>query len=231
MLHIRAVVTVKESNYGRNIGHSNHSDGQNLSADNAASSSNMWIATKVYTVSVTSVGYATFYADEPVTIPDGVTAYVATTNTNSTLTCTAIEDGIIPAENGVVLKASEGSYTFAVTSYTGSGYTNLLSGTSTDLDVTSGSVYTLANENSTLGFYKFSGTTIPAHKAYLKAETASSVKGFSIVFNDDETTGIEAVPTTTTVANGAIYNLQGQRVSTPTRGGIYIQNGRKFIAK
>ena len=30
--------------------------------------------------------------------------------------------------------------------------------------------------------------------------------------------------------NGAIYNLNGQRVSNP-RKGIYIQNGKKYIAK
>lgn len=45
------------------------------------------------------------------------------------------------------------------------------------------------------------------------------------------TSGISSVATETTVSNGAIYNLAGQRVSAPVRGQIYIQNGKKFIQK
>ena len=30
--------------------------------------------------------------------------------------------------------------------------------------------------------------------------------------------------------NAPIYNLQGMRITHPTPGQIYIQNGRKFIA-
>lgn len=42
-------------------------------------------------------------------------------------------------------------------------------------------------------------------------------------------TGIESI-TTTHPADGIIYNLSGQRVTTPTRG-IYIKNGKKYIIK
>lgn len=45
---------------------------------------------------------------------------------------------------------------------------------------------------------------------------------------EDEATAIQAV--TTEQTDGAIYNLQGQRISQPARG-LYIQNGRKYIAK
>ena len=31
------------------------------------------------------------------------------------------------------------------------------------------------------------------------------------------------------MADGRIYNLQGMAVSNPTRGGIYIRDGKKFI--
>lgn len=33
------------------------------------------------------------------------------------------------------------------------------------------------------------------------------------------------------VTDGAIYNLQGQRVKSPAKGSIYVQNGRLFICK
>jgi hypothetical protein len=29
----------------------------------------------------------------------------------------------------------------------------------------------------------------------------------------------------------AIYDLQGRKVNTPVKGGIYIQNGKKFIGR
>ena len=31
--------------------------------------------------------------------------------------------------------------------------------------------------------------------------------------------------------NGTVYNLQGVKVTAPVKGQMYIQNGRKFVAK
>jgi hypothetical protein len=44
-------------------------------------------------------------------------------------------------------------------------------------------------------------------------------------------TGIQLVTPTITDDDDAIYNLAGQRVSTPSKGNIYIKNGKKFIAR
>ena len=33
------------------------------------------------------------------------------------------------------------------------------------------------------------------------------------------------------VTNGDIYDLMGRKVTTPQKGNIYIQNGKKFIVK
>jgi hypothetical protein len=46
--------------------------------------------------------------------------------------------------------------------------------------------------------------------------------------NSPGATAIQTIQTEQT--DGAIYNLQGQRISQPARG-LYIQNGRKYIAK
>ena len=43
-------------------------------------------------------------------------------------------------------------------------------------------------------------------------------------------TGIHAIQLIKTEADGAIYNLQGQRVQNPQKG-IYIQNGKKYVMK
>lgn len=50
-------------------------------------------------------------------------------------------------------------------------------------------------------------------------------------WSDNPTTGISSVMTGAAAGNGAIYNLAGQRISAPVKGGLYIQNGKKFIQK
>ena len=82
--------------------------------------------------------------------------------------------------------------------------------------------------------------TVPAYRAYISYNSHEGAKQLSIVF-DGETTGIGGTTDDTTdgAADGAVYNLQGQRVADrlddsvrrqiPT--GVYIVNGRKVIVK
>lgn len=68
------------------------------------------------------------------------------------------------------------------------------------------------------------------------AEAPASKAALAIVFDDDlsngqGTTGISTVATETTVDSDAWYTLQGVRVETPTKGGIYIHKGRKIVVK
>lgn len=44
-------------------------------------------------------------------------------------------------------------------------------------------------------------------------------------------TAINSITTEKVVKNGVMYNIAGQRISTPVRGQIYIMNGKKYIAK
>lgn len=64
-----------------------------------------------------------------------------------------------------------------------------------------------------------------------KVKKVFGVGDLYVVLSEGTTSGISSVATETTVSNGAIYNLAGQRVSAPVRGQIYIQNGKKFIQK
>ena len=81
-------------------------------------------------------------------------------------------------------------------------------------------------------FYKgASGSKLPAFAAYF-AETPSinaPSRGFSIEVGDG-TTGIDAMERVVEEDNGPTYNLMGQQTTTP-RKGIYIKNGKKYIAK
>ena len=65
-------------------------------------------------VTITAAGYASLYSPVALTIPAEVTAYVGSV-AGSTLTLTSIDDGIIPANTGVVLKGAAGTHNFPVT--------------------------------------------------------------------------------------------------------------------
>lgn len=75
------------------------------------------------------------------------------------------------------------------------------------------------------------GATINAFHAYYQGTPASAKISF-----DGEATGINAVTTTTTSANGAVYDLSGRRVAANLGAaklakGIYVVNGKKVAVK
>ncbi|WP_455086922.1 peptidase M26 [Prevotella denticola] len=78
--------------------------------------------------------------------------------------------------------------------------------------------------------------TVPAYRAYISYNSHEGAKPLSIVF-DGETTGIYG--TTDGATDGAVYNLQGQRVADrldaaarhQLPAGVYIVNGRKVVVK
>jgi hypothetical protein len=63
-------------------------------------------------------------------------------------------------------------------------------------------------------------------KAYLPKTTEAKTLRFNF---GGETTAIDAVEVEN--ANAPIYDLSGRRVLSTVKGGIYIQNGKKFIVK
>lgn len=79
------------------------------------------------------------------------------------------------------------------------------------------------------------GIKAAKNKAYLQLETKKAVKAkaFIFKFEDDgnETTGIEDIKTPVVEKEPVYYNLSGQRISKPTKSGIYICNGRKVMIK
>ena len=61
--------------------------------------------------------------------------------------------------------------------------------------------------------------------------TEANAKMDIMVIGDDAPTGIESLTPTLSEGKGAIYNLQGQRVTSIQSGKIYIMNGKKYIAR
>lgn len=115
---------------------------------------------------------------------------------------------------------------------------NLLTGTTTEVSDLSGKlVFGRSATTGKVGFFTPSGTSpIPANRAYIETSKLSgaSVQALYLSFDGTET-GIEQIipasEETPVIANAPVYDLSGRRVGQAVRGGVYIQNGKKFILK
>ena len=67
---------------------------------------------------------------------------------------------------------------------------------------------------------------VPAFTA-LVATTGVTCWGYQT----EQTTGIESIKAATEYGKDYLFDLQGRRVATPQKKGIYIQNGKKFVVK
>ena len=199
-----------------------------------------------FVVEFTDAGYATFYDSQlNYMMPNGLEAYVVTGATTSSLSYAKIED-VIPAGCAVILKTVDGEagkYMLVSTekadAYTG---TNLLKGsdeaTTTYADAADGYLfYKLAYGHSgtrkanTLGWYWGAGGgaafDIEGHHAWLAIpQSIASARGYNLA---GDVTSINAVDMDGQL-KGDLYNLRGQRVSSPAKG-VYILNNKKVIVK
>ncbi|MBR1917274.1 MAG: hypothetical protein IJ832_05480 [Bacteroidaceae bacterium] len=180
-------------------------------------------------VTISSVRFATLYSPVALSIPDGVTAYVGTTN-NNVINLTPIRDGVIPANTGVILEGEAGTYNFAIATTDGTATSDITGTVAAQLaDNVSGTKFVLANGNNGVGFYKYTGTNLGGFRAYLVDGANSSSSGFTFNFvNDDDPTAVESA-VKETVANGQYYDLTGRKVAAPQKGQIYIVNGKKVL--
>lgn len=83
-------------------------------------------------------------------------------------------------------------------------------------------------------FVKAANGVMPANKAYLPVLTSSlggGAREFNFIFDDDTTTGIRQTENLELRTENAVYDLQGRKVAQPTKGGLYIVNGRKVVIK
>lgn len=79
------------------------------------------------------------------------------------------------------------------------------------------------------------GSTLPATCAYFTAPTGQNANGLRICFDGGEVTGINQVNGAQAQSAGAVYNLQGIKVSNHGTNnlpaGLYIMQGKKVIVK
>lgn len=184
-------------------------------------------------LTIGQVGWSTFYAPVPVTIPDGVTAYIAGIEGNI---CTLTEvTGTVPANTGLILyKQDGGNVEMAIAE---SGTTDvvgnaLMGGTNTVNRETGYTYYALqknSSDASKVGLYQYAGE-LKGFRAFYRAASESpeaNAAGFSF---DTIITGIEGILGTDGTNDGKIYDLSGRRLNKPVKG-LNIIGGKKVLVK
>ena len=155
-------------------------------------------------------------------------AYVATGKGDGKVVMTKVNT--VPTGTPLMLVGTASTkYTIPVAASAEAPETNYLKAGPYTFNGTETDKYFLSTDGD---FHLASAGTLAAGKAYLDLEGVSASRVLSISFNDDETTGIEAVNVNTESNHAAreYYNLNGQRVANPTKG-LYIVNGKKVIIK
>ena len=202
-------------------------------------------------ISTLTNGYATFVTDVPYVMPKGACGYAVTVAPHVgviTKTEAYTEGSQVPAQTALLIGGAPGTNyypavlkedvtaTYSGENYmegrrTAEGYTNSQKGVAVYY-------YKLAlNSASKPGFYygAADGAAFQLTKpttAYLAVpQSITPVNGYLIDF-DGEETGISTIAPTNGNADGAIYNLNGIRMTQTLRNlpkGVYIVNGKKVI--
>ena len=215
--------------------------------------SNVQLYQKVTDLAISTLtnGYATFVTDVPYAMPKGTCGYAVIVAPHVgviTKTEAYTEGSQVPAQTALLIGGAPGTNyypavlkenvaaTYSGENYmegrrTADGYTSSLRG----VDVY---YYKLAlNSKSKPGFYygAADGAAFQLTKpttAYLAVpKNITPVNGYLIDFEGEET-GISTIAPTNGNADGAIYNLNGIRMTQTLRNlpkGVYIVNGKKVI--
>ena len=178
-------------------------------------------------------GMGTFCAPSAYKAPEGLSVYTAA-EADNVVTLTKVEDGVIPAGQGVVLSGEAGAtYTMepATTDKTGLEG-NALKAAVSATTINNENTYVLICNNDNKGQFALleKGETIPAGKAYLElGSNEAGANYLSLAFGNE--TAIKAIDAAKkTVGDNAYYNLQGKKIERPQHG-AYIHNGKVYVIK
>ena len=204
-------------------------------------------AGKVKATVAAANNWFTLSAGVDVLLPDGVTAYAAKQFSNTQVAVNKISDAelavngkkVIKANNGVLLKGTkDNSYSFvaipgtrqsgdAVSTDNANSYSdNQLVPVIVPTNFPAGQYYALKDDN----FHPLlsNSSKVPAGKAVLKLN-GNAARVLSIIGGN--ATGISEMETMTEGEDEKWYDLRGSRIGRPTKKGLYIQNGKKFVVK
>lgn len=180
-----------------------------------------------------SKSYATTYLPFGVSAVKDAKAYSAATPADGQTIMT--ETANFAKETGVLLVSDEAADKAVLTigDVEGATNTSALKGTLLAKDITGAQAKYLvfgknkANETE-VGFFEPSTTvtSIPANRAFF-----ADAEGSAIALNFGNVTAVNNVVAGNANANAPIFDLSGRRVVKAVKGGLYIQNGKKYIVK
>lgn len=168
------------------------------------------------------------------TIANNAELYEFTGASNTSITLTKKDNGAMVANTPYFVKTTAAIndpivFTNVTVSDAGAGSTSEYNGLTFKGNYTAGfsmeNKYGIANGVIRPGG---AGSTLKAFGAYFDGTWPASARELNIVI-DDETTGISTI-TSSQFTTEDVYNLNGQRIQQPQKG-IYIKNGKKYIAK
>lgn len=165
-------------------------------------------------------------------VNDGVKAYVAKEPETNEVTFTETTNGVM-ANKGFLLISDNAAATATVNIGESNTDSRML-GTLTNLNLTNEDKNTYRvfgrNSNGEVGFFTPSSTLneVKANRGYFTVSTGGALR---LNFEDSVVSGIDAIEANQALHNAPIFDLSGRRVMNTVKGGLYIQNGRKFIVK
>lgn len=183
-----------------------------------------------------AAGWASLALPFEVTIPaeSGVVAYTAQRVDADKLVLSEITDGIIPANEGVILGKEGGADVKLAITHTGKAKiegNKLVGATAKRIGFAAESTYALAlDETGQAAFLRNGLDCIPANKAYLLAEEVPNLTTTKLSFNFGTVNGINDAVAEDAQAE-TYYDLNGRVVLYPHNGIFVTKSGKKVFIK
>lgn len=187
-------------------------------------------------VTVSAAGWASLALPFEVTIPaeSGVVAYTAQRVDADMLVLSEITDGVIPANEGVILGKEGGANVTLAITHNGKAKiegNKLVGATAKRIGFDAESTYALAlDETGEVAFLRNGLECIPANKAYLLAEEVPSQTTTKLSFNFGTVDGINDAVAEDAQAE-TYYDLNGRVVLYPHNGIFVTKSGKKVFIK
>ena len=188
-------------------------------------------------VTIPSSGFGTFCYQYPLDLDlldENAKAYIVTSVEGTNVTLKRITGTIKGGVPFILYGSNEEHTLYTAESSSTVPAGNMLVGTlaPTYITATNGDYTNFGMKSGK--FVKAANGVMPANKAYLPVLTSilgGGAREFNFIFDDDTTTGIRQTENLELRTENAVYDLQGRKVAQPTRGGLYIVNGRKVVIK
>lgn len=173
--------------------------------------------------------WATFYHGSSGCVADDNTiVYTATVSEDkSKVVLKEVEDKVVPAENAVILKSSSPTVSMTYKENAEGIYQdNDLCGSSTSIRPVPDNTYMLAKGHDGIGFYHWTGASIPNHRGYLILGEEAQARDF-IPFCGDIVTSI--MPIVRADNCDVYYDLLGRVRNNNSYKSILIKKGKKIF--